>query len=60
MPDRRLDIPVTLTETEAAVDVTDPDAEPDPAEAPEIGPEAPEADSVEQARVIELDEDDYR
>jgi hypothetical protein len=60
MPDRRLDIPVTLLETAEDVDVMDPNADEEPDETLEIGPEASEADAVEQARVIELDEDDYR
>lgn len=30
-----------------------------PAPAPTLGPEAPEADAVDQAHTVELDEDDY-
>jgi hypothetical protein len=59
-PDRRADIRVELSETLADVDVVDPDEELEPDETPRIGPEAPEADAAEQARVVELDEDDYR
>jgi len=32
---------------------------PDPESTPSLGPEAPEADAVDQAYTVDLDEDDY-